>query len=496
MNKQDSGPDFSEKLYSFIERVPLFSRLIRAGGIRFKWTLLISLIILVVVLIFGLIFTIISENALMSANDRLCHTIAGNISSAESILTAEKRPIKRSMILQDIVSGLSKSDIPGLEYAAVYDLNGKLAERKRAYAAHTNAFLRGRWMRRSTYNEIVKIEEFQKERILIKKKGKGEVPVYRYRMPFRFFDVKVGIIEIVFLEKAILAPVHRARLYILLLGVLVMGFGIFISIKSAAGMVKPIHRLSNGMNSVRDGNLEIEMDIRRHDELGDLSTEFNNMINHLREKLHMQKFVSDSTINMIREHSKSGDIDLGGSRQNFAFLFSDIRGFTAMSEKMEPEEVVHILNEYLDLQSRIIRKNNGDIDKFVGDEVMAVFSGRGRADNALKAAVEIIESIDSLNGEKTANDQRVVNVGIGLHMGDVVHGRMGSRERMDNTSIGDAVNLSARLCSQADAGTILASKVIVNSASRGKFKGKKLDPIKVKGKTRPIEIYGITGMKK
>ena len=185
---------------------------------------------------------------------------------------------------------------------------------------------------------------------------------------------------------------------------------------------------------------------------GILSAEFNNMIIHLREKLQMQKFVSERTVSMIHEETASGNIVLGGTRKNLAFLFSDIRGFTAMSEKMEPEDVVTILNEYLDLQAKIIKKNHGDIDKYVGDEVMAVFSGDEMADNAIACAIEIIDQIKRLNKSKDDTGLKSINVGIGLNIGNVIQGRMGSSDRMDNTCIGDTVNLAARLCSNAESG--------------------------------------------
>lgn len=481
-------------LYQLVHKNNFLSIFIRKGGLTFKWTMIISLIILVIVFIFSLVFTIMSTNALMASNDKLCQTIAGNISSTESILTAEGRPFKRSLILQDIVNGLSKSEIAGLEYAAVYDFRGKLVEKEKSFAAHTKSLNRAQEIPEDVFREIQKVNKFEKKRVLLEKNGGKKIPCYQYRMPFKFFKVTVGVIEIVFTEESIIGPVNEAKRYVVLLGLALLIFGIIVSVTTTRGMVKPIHKLSNGMNSVRDGNLDIELNVKRHDELGELSIEFNNMINHLREKLQMQKFVSDSTISMIKEKSKSGDIGLGGTRENYAFLFSDVRGFTAMSEKLEPEEVVGILNEYLDLQAQIIKRNGGDIDKFVGDEVMAVFSGEDKANNAILAAIEIIDSISELNEKRTEQDQRIISVGVGLNVGDVVHGRMGSRDRMDNTSIGDAVNLAARLCSQADPGIILASDIIVSEATRGKFKGKKLEPIRVKGKVKAVEIFSITGV--
>src|SRR5208337_4418563 len=115
--------------YRFVDRYEPLSGLIRRGGIRFKWAFVVSMILLLMVLMFVSLFTVMSSNALVSANDKLCLTIAGNISSTESILTAERRPMKRSLILQDMVNGLVNSKINGLQYIAVYDLMGMLVEK-------------------------------------------------------------------------------------------------------------------------------------------------------------------------------------------------------------------------------------------------------------------------------------------------------------------------------------------------------------------------------
>jgi class 3 adenylate cyclase/HAMP domain-containing protein len=485
-----------ELAYRFIEFVPGLGGLVRKGGILMKWTVLISMITVMIVSLLSIIFTLMSTSVLMSSTRQLCQTIVGNISSAESIITAERSTFKRSVILQDLVSGLSNSNIKGFEYAAVYDTSGKLVERKRSYAAHTEAVKRATPIPNDLYNEILKVKNVEEDKIDYFRKDNTKVPSYRYRIPFKFFDVPVGIIEVVFGEESIMEPLKRMKLYIIIVGIFILTCGIAISLVAAQGMVRPINQLSWGISKVRAGDLHIVIDVKRHDELGELSNEFNNFIMHLREKLQMQKFVSESTISMIKEHSKSGEVGLGGKRQNLTFLFSDVRGFTSMSEKLEPEKVVAILNEYLDLQAQIIKKNGGDIDKFVGDEVMAVFSGPSKSDHALTAAIEIIDAIKNLNDNRSEKDQHSIEVGIGINEGDVVHGRMGSRDRMDNTSIGDAVNLSARLCSAAEPGTILVTKNLMATATKGKFLGKKLDPIRVKGKQKPIEIYQITGMKK
>ncbi|MFH0974574.1 MAG: adenylate/guanylate cyclase domain-containing protein [Spirochaetota bacterium] len=485
----------SNLTYRIVELIPGMKYLLKRGGIKLKWTLLISFITVLITSLFGLIFNFMSAASLENSSRQLCLTIAGNISSSESIITAEKKTFKRSVILQDIVSGLSKSGINGFEYAIVYDTSGKLVEKKEAYAAHTDATKRATLIPRKIFGEILKVNEFREERIVHVRPDNTKVPCYRYRVPFNFFDVRVGVIEVAFSEESILGPLKTMRLYIIMAGAFMLLCGIFISILAARKMVRPIKSLSSAIYDVRSGNLDVKIDVNRHDEIGDLEVEFNNFIVHLREKLQMQKFVSESTISMIKKHSKTGEIALGGTRENKVFLFSDIRGFTAMSEKLEPEEVVKILNKYLDLQAQIIKDNHGDIDKFVGDEVMAVFDGPRKTDNAINAAIEIVEAIRKFNNERMQEKLHTIEVGIGINGGEVVYGRMGSQDRMDNTCIGDAVNLSARLCSHADGGSILITKKTAATADKGKFLGKRLDPIRVKGKVKPVEIYQITGKK-
>lgn len=493
-DKEQSAP--VSIAYRLVEKIRGLKYIVKKGGILLKWTLLISLITVLITVLFGLIVNFMSAASLKSSTRQLCLSIAGNISSSESIITAEKKSFKRSIILQDIVSGLSRSGINGFEYAIVYDTSGQLVENKDAYAAHTYAIKRAKPIPRKTFNEILKVKEFQEETIIHVRDDSTEVPCYRYRLPFKFFNVPVGVIEVAFTEESILGPLNKMRLYIILAGVFMLLCGIFISSAAARKMVSPINKISSAIQQVRSGDMQVKININRHDELGDLGTEVNNFIVHLREKIQMQKFVSDSTISMIKKHSKDGDISLGGRRENLVFLFSDIRGFTSMSEKLEPEAVVKILNRYLDLQAQIIKKNHGDIDKFVGDEVMAVFEGPDKIDNAITAAIEIIEAIKQLNNERIEKELHTLEVGIGINGGDVVRGRMGSRDRMDNTSIGDAVNLSARLCSYADGSNIIVTKTTLEYASRGMFLGKKLEPIRVKGKGKPVEIFQVTGRKK
>jgi adenylate cyclase len=213
------------------------------------------------------------------------------------------------------------------------------------------------------------------------------------------------------------------------------------------------------------------------------------MVQGLRERFHLQKFVSDQTVRAVRAADQSG-VRLGGQRKQATVFFSDIRGFTSFAEKNEPEKVVGMLNECLSTQAAIVRKYGGDIDKYVGDELVAIFEGDNMVENALRAAQEI-QQVISGGGDEAA--RAGLELGIGINTGDMVMGAMGSKDRMDYTVIGDSVNLGARLCSAARPGQVLLSEFSVNSMSRtAGFKVLPLEPLVVKGKQDPVRVYELS----
>jgi adenylate cyclase len=169
---------------------------------------------------------------------------------------------------------------------------------------------------------------------------------------------------------------------------------------------------------------------------------------------------------IIDEISKSGDfqIKLGGENRDIAVLFVDIRGFTTMSEVLEPEQVVEILNEYLSLTTKSIFDNSGTLDKFVGDATMAVFNSPfDLPDYEFKA---VCAAMDIVNGgkalEKTLMEKygRTVGFGVGVNVGPAVVGNIGCEFRMDFTAIGDTVNTAARLEANAKKGQVLISDAL------------------------------------
>ena len=254
-------------------------------------------------------------------------------------------------------------------------------------------------------------------------------------------------------------------------------------------MIKNIKRLEKWAIRISEGDIENKIHIETNDEIGRLSDIFNYMIGELIAKYHLEKFVSKSTKNMIDQ--KKDSIKLGKTgKKNLVFMFSDVRGFTSFTESNDPELVIEVLNLYFDIQAKIIKSKKGDIDDYVGDQNMAHFGGSKKIDTALDVAISIMKEISRMNDERKKERLPFFEIGIGIHGGDVVVGNIGSGFRMDYCCVGDAVNLSSRLCSNAEPGEILVSKEIYSQATE-KRRAKTKPPISVKGKRNKIEVVSI-----
>lgn len=202
----------------------------------------------------------------------------------------------------------------------------------------------------------------------------------------------------------------------------------------------------------------------------------------------------------IADQVISGKVEVkkGGEVRETTVLFSDIRGFTAWSESRAPQQIVDMLNEYFELMVEIVFQHEGTLDKFVGDEIMALFgapvSHGDDAYRAVKTALEMLESLAVFNEQRVAAGQLPVQIGIGINTGEVVAGYLGSSKALDYTVIGDTVNTGARLCSVAKAGQIIVSEYTYRQVAEH-FVAEELPPTPVKGKSQPLKIFSILGMR-
>lgn len=208
-------------------------------------------------------------------------------------------------------------------------------------------------------------------------------------------------------------------------------------------------------------------------------------------KSTFKKYVSKQIVDQLLENDEM--LNLGGQEQEATILFSDIRGFTSMSETMPPNEVVETLNDYFNLMIEIIFKYNGTLDKIIGDALMVIYGAPNSSDkdteNAVLTAIEMQEKLIEFNQQRIIHSKLPITIGIGINRGKVISGNIGSRQQMNFTVIGDSVNLASRLCSAAKADEIIVSDTVWKQVKNNKlFKGRKLNPIKVKGKAKPIEI--------
>jgi len=212
-----------------------------------------------------------------------------------------------------------------------------------------------------------------------------------------------------------------------------------------------------------------------------------------------QYYLTSSVINeMLKDPDK---LKLGGDKKDLTVLFSDIRGFTTISEKMTPEELVALLNEYLTTMTNQVFHYDGLLDKYMGDAIMAVFGAPlDQPDHALRAcrtALAMMEELHRLQEKWKAEGRPVFDIGIGLNSGDMVVGNMGSEMRFDYTVMGDMVNLGSRLeGTNKEYGT----NIIISEFTYEKVKDamccRELDGVRVKGKLKPVKIYELLGEKK
>lgn len=216
-----------------------------------------------------------------------------------------------------------------------------------------------------------------------------------------------------------------------------------------------------------------------------------------RKGRHLKKaFSSYVSPDLVRQIEKDPDkLVLGGEQRELTILFSDIRGFTTVSESLTPPELVKLLNEYLSPMTRIVLEEQGTLDKFIGDAVMAIFNAPldvpGHAAHACTAAVRMMEKLHELNKGFADRGMNTLDIGIGINTGPAVVGNMGADIRFDYTAIGDSVNLASRLegLNKYYGSHVLVSEDTRTQVGDSRFIFREVDRVRVKGKLQPIVMY-------
>ncbi len=215
----------------------------------------------------------------------------------------------------------------------------------------------------------------------------------------------------------------------------------------------------------------------------------------VREKLH--RLLSPQLV----EEVVSGRLEMkkGGELRRATVMFADIRNFTSYSESHTPQQVVELLNEYFELMVDIIFKHEGTLDKFIGDEIMAIWGAPlarpDDAERAVRCAIEMQEVIGTFNANRQAGDEETLRIGVGLNTGEVVAGYMGSTKSMNYTVMGDVVNTATRICSVAGPGEIVVGPDTYEQVHK-LVVADKLPPTELKGKSEKVDMFNIQGLRK
>lgn len=313
---------------------------------------------------------------------------------------------------------------------------------------------------------------------------------------FSKLDIGAAAVVVEMEKDRALESVNRLRITSALIAGIIILVALLLVYFFAKTISEPIRELKIAADKIKSGDYHLRLTPRTGDEVGALTQAFNDMAVGLeeREKLKgaLGKFVNPE----IAEKAMKGEIKLGGERKTATIFFSDIRSFTAISEKLEPEEVVEFLNDYMTIMVRIIGEHQGIVDKFIGDAIMAVWgvpeSKGNDALNAVNATIEMRRALLEFNKGRGSAKKPLIKIGCGLNTGAVLAGQIGSEDRLDYTVIGDAVNLASRVESlNKPFGTdILISQDTYNIV-KGEFDCEPMQKIKVKGKSQPQQIYAV-----
>ncbi len=269
---------------------------------------------------------------------------------------------------------------------------------------------------------------------------------------------------------------------------------------STADIVRPVNELVESMRKTGEGMLDNFTIVRTNDEIGVMSEGYNMMTSRLREYIFRisqmneaySRFVPNQFLEFLGKEDFV-DIQLGDQVQKeMTVMFSDIRGFTELSEDMTPKENFDFINHYLGYMEPVIRKNNGFIDKFIGDSIMALF--HEKVDDAIDAAIEMRYKLNQFNLDRIDQGKPTIDSGIGIHTGNLMLGVVGGEGRMDGTVISDAVNLASRLEGLSKiyrTPIIISEDTLIKLENPARYNFRFLDIARVKGKKEAVYVFEV-----
>lgn len=449
-------------------------------GIKIKLAVILSAALFLTTITIGVIMVAHQRSSLEAQMHSLAGTITDEFASDVKIPLMQKDGLTMNLIAQNII-----------RYPGIAD----------AYILNDNFLIEG-------HKDIAEVgTEYSGDKAFITK-AKENPPwikkepggVVTFAAPVVFKGTTVGYAVISFSDEFISERVHLAVKSLAIIAVIAVVFISLISIPLASGLLRPVFRLFKGTQEIALGNFDYRIPEKSVDEIGDLVNSFNRMASELKKKEILKgafsRYVSRHVADEILMEPER--IRLGGDKRKITIFFADIRGFTALSRAMKPEETVELLNRYFTLITEIIFSFEGTIDKFIGDAVMSVFGSPIRSDRHLehgvKAAVAIKKAVEAVNELRQGKGLIPLQLGIGLDCGEVIVGNMGSQMRMEFTAVGDAVNLASRLTDLAMGGDIIVSEHTYNSIADNVLV-ERMPGVIIRGIDQPLTLYKIIDLK-
>lgn len=265
----------------------------------------------------------------------------------------------------------------------------------------------------------------------------------------------------------------------------------------------PVFQLLDASQQVGIGNLDVHVDVQAEDEIGLLTRGFNRMVVDLQQREFISEMFGRMVSEDVREAVLQNQVVLGGETRDVTVLFTDVRGFTSMSESIAPDEMITLLNQFFNIVTTATHRHHGGVNHFGGDSILAVFGApierplEETIQQAVLAAIDIWRGVVELNASRIQSGLFPVRFGIGINSGPVVAGNIGSEDRFTYTVIGDVVNIAARLqnVSRQFPHTPLLIPVSGVEAVKEKLdvEFQYLSDVSLKGKEKPVPIYAILG---
>jgi len=312
-----------------------------------------------------------------------------------------------------------------------------------------------------------------------------------------------GLITIIPTE-TVMEPVYKTLRRILFIVAAVLFIAILFIYFFSKTISNPVKKLAAASDQIESGDFELNLKSKSKDEIGLLTERFVSMGKGLAERERLKDTFGRFINKDIAEKAAKGELTLGGETKEVTIFFSDIRSFTAISEKLEPFEVVEFLNDYMTRMVECVNITNGVVDKFIGDAVMAVWgapvsSGSPEQDalNCVRAALMMRAALLDFNKDRGGDKKPIIKIGCGINTGPVIAGQIGSNKRMEYTVIGDAVNFASRTESLNKP---LGTDILITENTYNLIKDhvlvEQMPSVTVKGKEKPVSMYAVINMPK